>query len=107
VALRHRDVLVKRNLEIIRKNLALLDSFFERRADLFDWVRPDASPIGFVRFKPARDVQEFCDDVVRKSGVMLLPGGVYDEARHIRFGYGRKNMPEALEQFDGYLRASL
>jgi aspartate/methionine/tyrosine aminotransferase len=107
VALRHRDVLVKRNLEIIRKNLALLDSFFERRADLFDWVRPDASPIGFVRFKAARDVQEFCDDVVRKSGVMLLPGGVYDEARHIRFGYGRKNMPEALEQFDGYLRANL
>jgi aspartate/methionine/tyrosine aminotransferase len=107
VALRHRDVLVKRNLGIVQKNLALLDALFARRADLFDWVRPDASPIGFARFKPSRDVQEFCDDVVHKSGVMLLPGSVYDEARHIRFGFGRKNMPEALEQFDAYLRARL
>jgi aspartate/methionine/tyrosine aminotransferase len=107
VALRHRDVLVKPNLETVQKNLALLDAFFARRADLFDWVRPDASPIGFVRFKPARDVQEFCDDVVSKSGVMLLPGSVYDEPRHIRFGFGRKNMPEALERFEGYLRANL
>jgi hypothetical protein len=34
---------------------------------------------------------------------LLLPGGVYDEPRHIRFGYGRKNMPEALSQFGAYL----
>jgi aspartate/methionine/tyrosine aminotransferase len=108
VALRHREALLKRNLEIVRKNLVLLDAFFKKRADLFDWVRPDAATIGFARFKPARNVQkfsvrEFCDDVVTKSGVMLLPGSVYDEPQHIRFGYGRKNMPEALERFDAYL----
>jgi aspartate/methionine/tyrosine aminotransferase len=107
IALRHRDVLLKRNLEIVRKNLSLLDAFFKRRGDLFDWVRPNAATIGFARFKPARNVQEFCDDVVSKSGVMLLPGTVFDEPQHIRFGYGRKNMPEALEHFDAYLQASL
>jgi aspartate/methionine/tyrosine aminotransferase len=107
VALRHRDVLVKRNLGIVQKNLTLLDSFFAKQGDLFDWVKPDASPIGFARFKAAGNVQEFCDEVVGKSGVMLLPGSVYDEARHIRFGYGRKNMPEALERFEDYLRANL
>ena len=106
VALRHRDVLLNRNLKIVQKNLTLLDSFFTKRADLFDWVRPNASTIGFARFKPPRDVQEFCDDVVRRSGVMLLPGSVYDEPGHIRFGYGRKNMPEALDHFDAYLRAN-
>jgi aspartate/methionine/tyrosine aminotransferase len=107
VALRHRDVVLKRNLEIVRKNLGLLDSFFKKRSDLFDWVRPNAATIGFARFKPDRNVREFCDDVVSKSGVMLLPGTVYDEPRHIRFGYGRKNMPEALGHFDAYLQASL
>ena len=107
VALRHREVLVDRNLNIVQKNISLLDSFFIKRADLFDWIKPTASTIGFARFKPPRDVQEFCDDVVRKSGVMLLPGSVYDEPRHIRFGYGRKNMPEALEHFDAYLRSNL
>jgi len=108
VALRHREVILNRNLEIVRKNLGLIDTFFKRRGELFDWVRPNASTIGFARFKPARNVQkfsvqEFCDDVVSKSGVMLLPGSVYDEPQHIRFGYGRKNMPEALEHFDAYL----
>jgi aspartate/methionine/tyrosine aminotransferase len=104
VALRHRDVLLKRNLKIVQKNLSLLDAFFTRRADLFDWVRPNAGTIGFARLKLPRDVQEFCDDVVNKSGVMLLPGSVYDEPHHIRFGYGRKNMPEALEHFENYLQ---
>jgi aspartate/methionine/tyrosine aminotransferase len=107
IALRHRDALLSRNLKIVQKNLPLLDSFFTKRADLFDWVRPNAGTIGFARFKLPRDVQEFCDDVVRRSGVMLLPGSVYDEPRHIRFGYGRKNMPEALEHFEDYLRKNL
>lgn len=107
VALRHREVILNRNLEIVRKNLGLLDAFFERRADLFGWVRPNSATIGFTRFKPDRNVQEFCDDVVSKSGVMLLPGNVYDQPQHIRFGYGRKNMPEALEHFDAYLQRSL
>jgi len=107
VALRHREVVLKRNREIVRKNVALLDAFFKKRGELFDWVQPNAATIGFARFKPARNVQEFCDDVVSKSGVMLLPGSVYDEPQHIRFGYGRKNMPEALEQFEAYLQANV
>jgi aspartate/methionine/tyrosine aminotransferase len=103
LALRHRDVLVKRNLEIVKRNLPLLDAFIQRHADLLEWVKPNASPIGFVRFKPERDVLAFCEDVVRDSGVMLLPGSVYDQPRHIRFGFERKNMPEALAQLEAYL----
>src|SRR5262249_18060901 len=49
LALRHRQQLLDRNLGIIRRNLPLLDSFFATHADLFAWVRPQASPIGFPR----------------------------------------------------------
>jgi len=105
LALRHREVLVKRNREIVLRNLPVLDSFFRQRSDLFEWVKPDASPIGFARYKPQRDVLSFCQDVANNAGVLLLPGTVYDEPRHIRFGYGRKNMPEALAQFSAYLSA--
>jgi aspartate/methionine/tyrosine aminotransferase len=103
LALRHREVLVRRNREIVLRNLPLLDSFFSQRANLFSWVKPDASPIGFVHLKPDRDVLAFCEQVVCESGVLLLPGTVYDQPRHIRFGYGRKNMPEALAHFGAYL----
>jgi aspartate/methionine/tyrosine aminotransferase len=105
LALRHREVLVKRNREIVLGNLPLLDSFFRQRSNLFAWVKPNASPIGFVRYKPQRDVLSFCGEVVNNAGVLLLPGTVYDQPQHIRFGYGRKNMPEALAQFAAYLAA--
>jgi len=105
VALRHRQVLIQGNLGILRRNLSLLEAFFAERSDLFEWVKPNASPMCFVRFKPQRDVAQFCDDLVRQSGVMLLPGTVYDEPRHIRFGYGRENMPEALQQLSSYLES--
>ena len=105
LALRHRQKLVQRNLEIVHKNLPRLDAFIRRHSSLFEWTKPNASPIGFVRFKPDRDVFHFCEEVVRDSGVLLLPGTVYDQPRHMRFGYGRKNMPEALDQFAAYLDA--
>ncbi|HTM39953.1 MAG TPA: aminotransferase class I/II-fold pyridoxal phosphate-dependent enzyme [Terriglobales bacterium] len=103
VALRHRQVLIERNLEIVRKNLPLLEAFFREHAGLFEWVKPNASPMCFPAFKGSQSVSQLCDDVVRDVHVMLLPGSVYDEPGHIRFGYGRKNMPEALERLSSYL----
>ena len=103
IALRHHEALIQRNIGIVRRNLALLEQFFEEHCDLFEWVKPEASPMCFVHFKPNIAVSEFCDDLVRESGVMLLPGTVYDEPRHIRFGYGRKNMPQALDKLNSYL----
>ena len=105
LALRHREILVQRNREIVLRNLPLLEAFFRRRSDLFEWVKPNASPIGFARFKPQREVPSFCEDVVKNAGVLLLPGTVYDQPRHIRFGFGRKNMPESLVQLSAYLDA--
>ena len=105
LALRHREILVQSNLQIVLRNLRLLDAFIQQRPHLFEWVKPNASPIGFAHFKPQRDVVAFCEKVVRNSGVLLLPGTVYDQPRHIRFGFGRKNMPESLAQFGAYLDA--
>jgi aspartate/methionine/tyrosine aminotransferase len=103
LALRHREVLVQRNRQIVLRNLPLLDSFLKQHANLFEWSKPNASPIGFVHFKPQRDVVSFCEHVVKNAGVLLLPGTVYDQPRHIRFGYGRKNMPESLAELSAYL----
>lgn len=106
LALRNRRILLSRNLELIRRNLPILDAFFERHSDLFDVVKADASPICFPRFNIRGDVQEFCDRVVATTSVMLLPGAVYDEPRHVRIGFGRANMPVALSRFEDFLSAN-
>ena len=103
IALRNRRTLLDRNLEIVRGNLELLDDFFERRDDLFAWVRPSAGPIGFPRLARDVDVEQLCASLVASAGVLLLPGAVYDEPQHVRVGFGRRNMREALARLDEYL----
>lgn len=105
LAFRHRHKLIDRSLQIVLRNLPQLNAFFSRHADLFEWTPPNASTIGFAHFKPQRDVQAYCETVVREAGVLLLPGTVYDEPRHVRFGYGRRNLPEALAHFESWLSA--
>jgi aspartate/methionine/tyrosine aminotransferase len=106
LAFRHRQKFIDRNLQIVLRNLRQLCAFFSCHTDLFEWTAPKASTIGFARFKPQHDVQSFCEQVVHQCGVLLLPGTVYDQPHHIRFGYGRRNMPEALAVLDSWLSAS-
>ncbi len=103
IAILHRDVLADRNRSIVLANLPLLDAFFERHAETFSWVRPTASPIGFPRVEGVGDVTVFCERLIAETGVLLLPGAVYDEPDHVRFGFGRANMPEALARLEGWL----
>jgi len=103
LALRHRQQLVERNLYIIRGNLSLLDAFFAKNGDRFEWVRPKAGSIAFPRLV-GEDVELFCHKLVSTAGVLLLPGTMYDHpGNHFRLGFARKNMPEALAQLEEYL----
>jgi len=105
LALRHEAEIVQRNLNIIRHNLALLNPFFQRYEALFNWLPPRAGSIAFPSLKIDPAVDDFCLDLVEKQGVLLLPGSAYDFGqRHFRLGFGRRNLPEALERWDGYLQ---
>ncbi|MGE5776539.1 MAG: aminotransferase class I/II-fold pyridoxal phosphate-dependent enzyme [Chloroflexota bacterium] len=103
VALRNRQQLVERNVGIIKENLAVMDGFFARHADLFSWVRPQAGSMAFPRLLKG-NIEEFCDRLVKKAGVLLLPGSMYDDSRnHFRLGLGRKNLPQAVEKLEEFL----
>jgi aspartate/methionine/tyrosine aminotransferase len=104
VALRNRHVLLERNLGIVQRNLPLLDDFFDRHSDAFEWVRPTASPIGFPRVNGTADVDEMCARLA-ELGVLLLPGSVYDQPWHVRVGFGRADMPEALRLLEACVGA--
>lgn len=103
MGLRAREAIVARHLERIGRNLGLLDEFFARRADMFSWVRPKAGTIGFPGLKNG-GAETFCEKVRRDAGVLLLPSTVYGYADgHVRVGFGRGNMPEALSRLDRQL----
>jgi len=106
VALRNSRVLISRNLELIKSNLALLEAQLLSRAEVFTWMKPEGSPVAFVEIK-GTDAGRFCQNLVDAAGVLLLPGSVFgrEYSNFIRFGMGRKNMPEALKIFTAYLDA--
>ncbi len=104
LALRHRQQFSGRSLQLIRRNLDLLDAFFRRHAARFAWQRPPAGPIAFPRLLGG-PVEPFCERLAEKAGVLLLPGTVYDDdGNHFRIGFGRANLPEAMERLEGFLR---
>jgi len=103
LALRNREKLLERNLEIVHHNLALLDGFFGRWSSTMEWIKPLAGPIAFPKLKLPMGAAEFVQDLVDKQSTLMVPGDVYDYPGHLRLGFGRKNMPQALQRLESYL----
>ncbi len=102
-ALRARDRVLERSNGITSRNLALLDAFFARRTEV-SWVRPRAGSIGFPRFADGTDANALVDDLAREEGVLLAPGRLFGrDDGHVRLGFGRENLPEALGRFEAFL----
>ncbi|KAL5338440.1 hypothetical protein BJX70DRAFT_388652 [Aspergillus crustosus] len=84
--------LLRRNIDLAKTNCAILEKFIESHRWACDWVRPRAGTTAFVRFnkmgKPVNDVA-FCETLLERTGVMLVPGSLC-------FGDG--------DEFQGYVR---
>ncbi|HEX7119023.1 MAG TPA: aminotransferase class I/II-fold pyridoxal phosphate-dependent enzyme [Longimicrobiales bacterium] len=103
VALRQRDALVRRNLEIIRRNVALAATFIERHADRFEWTPPRAGSVAFPALRDGGS-ERFCLDVLDRAGVLLLPSRYFGAGdRHFRLGLGRVGLEAGLERLDAFL----
>jgi aspartate/methionine/tyrosine aminotransferase len=102
IALRARETILARNRQLVDSNLLLLDAFFKRHPDLFEWKIPDGSPIGFPRYLGADGVEAFAARLVNQCGVLLLPSSMYRSGLgpvpqdRFRVGYGRAFLAEAL-----------
>jgi aspartate/methionine/tyrosine aminotransferase len=104
LALRNAEIIVERNLQIIRKNLKRLDNFFESHDDRFNWYRPKAGSLAFPALLTG-NVDKFCANLLETAGVLLLPGTLYGKQYNaLRIGFGRKNLPEALCRLEDYLQ---
>jgi aspartate/methionine/tyrosine aminotransferase len=104
IALRHTNRIVERNLQIINTNLALLDTFFGKYSDLFNWVAPKSGSTAFPSLRTGQPVEQFCLELVEQQGVLLLPSDYYDFGhKNFRLGYGRKNLAEALPHLEQFI----
>ncbi len=104
VALRHGDKILDRNVKIIKENLKIAESFFNRYPGLFKFNKPMAGPVAFIGMNVTKPVEEFCETLVKEKGVLLLPANIYlYPGQYCRMGFGRKNFAECLAKFEEYL----
>ncbi|MCK5350618.1 MAG: aminotransferase class I/II-fold pyridoxal phosphate-dependent enzyme [Desulfobacula sp.] len=107
MTLRASDKILEKNLKIIRHNIELLDQFIEKYSDLFEWVRPNAGAVAYVKFKGPLTSDELGEQLA-KSGISIKPAYVFSEygtgdSGYFRIGYGEKIMPRALEALSDYV----
>ena len=104
ISIKVKDEILQRNNKIVTHNLELLDQFFVDYDHLFEWVRPQGGCVGFVKYKSAESINSFCERLVNKQNVLLMPASIYDyDSNHFRIGFGRQNIPECLDQFKEFL----
>jgi aspartate/methionine/tyrosine aminotransferase len=104
IALAHHREILDRNLRIIRHNLADLHAFLDARPAQLSWVPPRAGPVAMVEPAHVTDIEDYCDLVLERTGVLLLPGTVFDESnRGVRIGFGRRSFPDALDRYAAFV----
>lgn len=109
MGLRARDQVLGRSRGIVATNLDHLDAFFDDWADRFSWVRPRAGSVGFPRLTvPGVRIDDWAAALVEAEGVMILPGSQLDHpGNHFRVGFGRTDLPVALERLERFAARTL
>ena len=103
-ALANRHSIIGGQLKRVRRNLDILDEFFEDNGESIRWNRPLGGSIGFARLQLPIGATEFCDTLVADTGIMMAPSSVFHYGdHHVRIGFGREDLPEVLDRFGNYL----
>lgn len=109
IVLKAREKILKHNRALLNNNAAKLTEFFNTFKDLFQWSRPDGGCVGFPKYTGPKETNQFCEDLVNDTGILLLPPKIYKSdlletpQDRFRIGFGRKNIEKGLSVFHDYL----
>jgi aspartate/methionine/tyrosine aminotransferase len=104
IAVRNRHALIRQHLERIKRNLAITSEFIGRYGDFFEFHPPRGGSVCFPRMAPSIDTFAFCETLVARTGIMLVPSRLFDYGdHHVRFGLGRESLPRNLKHLGDYL----
>jgi aspartate/methionine/tyrosine aminotransferase len=108
IGLRNRDEILRRNMEIIWKNLHALEEFCMAHSGFFQYIPPRGGSVAFPKWLGSVPVGKLCQRLVNEAGIMLLPSTVYGyDVPAVRFGLGRKDLPVGLEKLGDYMKKSM
>jgi len=105
IGIKNKDQIIKRNLEVITRNILLMEEFEVSHPDFIRWIPPRAGSIAFPELLINKDIEQFCRCLIKKTGVMLLPSSVYNyPGSYFRIGLGRNGFSDGLAALDNFLK---
>ncbi len=105
IALRNKKEIYDRNMMIIQGNNKLMQEFAGKNQDTIRWIAPKAGSIAFPELLLDKDIEHFCRCLNKRTGIMLLPGSVYNyPGNYFRIGLGRRDFSNGLAEFGKFLK---
>jgi len=84
--LRNRSSVLERNRRIVTENLRILTDW-ARKEPRVSLVPPKSVPVSLARLDTSQDTESFCVDLLRETGVLLVPGSRFGMEGYVRLGY--------------------
>ena len=86
----NRKNILNRTRKILNNNFPILDEWFKRQGDIFDYIPPKAGAIVYPHYSLDINSSALIDKFRQEKSVLLVPGDHFEMDRYIRFGYGEK-----------------
>jgi aspartate/methionine/tyrosine aminotransferase len=105
IALGARRQIIADQKARLQRNLRALQELLESRGGRHLRVNlPAGGSLCFARLPGLEDTAPFCQEVIRETGILLVPGELFEYGhQHIRIGFGREDFPEVLGRFAEFL----
>jgi capreomycidine synthase len=86
--LENSDRFLEPRLKQAQANRSILKEWAFAAADHVSLTIPAGGVAAFPRLDALADTDEFCEDLFRRHGVLVIPGSCFGLPRHIRLGFG-------------------
>ena len=101
VALENKEAIAQRNFTILRNGAAILKNWIENNST-FRCVLPSGGTTVLLKYNFDIPSREFCRNLLKSTGVALLPGETLEMEGYARLGFCSENLSTALDRIKDY-----
>lgn len=85
-----RSMILKRNRDMLNRNLEILQEWIRSHGDLFEFIPPKAGGMAFMKYNIEINSTELSTWLRKQESVFIVPGDCYGMDGYIRIGVGER-----------------